>query len=228
MPGRRKNPQTLGNFNPNRGMSRMLTIKNIYDKKFKTFEFDGVWKDTMGNPEQAGFWLIYGNEKNGKTWFSIKLAEYLSKYAQTAYVSAEEGIGKAFVETCERVGLDPNSNLKFMEYLSIDELDAKLEKRKSPRIIVLDNLTMYVDELKNGVLRKLHHKYRDTKLFIFIAHEEKNEPYTATAKLAKKLAKIIVRVEGLACFISGRCPGGNLMINKERAQLYHGTEINPQ
>lgn len=206
-------------------MSRMLTIKNIYDKKFRTFSFDGVWKDTIGEPEQAGFWLIYGAEKNGKTWFSIKLADYLSKFARTAYVSAEEGLSKAFVEACERAGLEPNSNLKFMEYTSIEELDAKLEKRKSPKVLVLDNITMYVDELKNGVLRKLHHKYRDTKLFIFVAHEEKNEPYTATAKLAKKLAKVIIRVEGLACFISGRCPGGTLMIDEEKAMLYHGTNI---
>ena len=203
----------------------MLTIKNIYDKKFRTFSFDGVWKDTIGEPEQAGFWLIYGAEKNGKTWFSIKLADYLSKFARTAYVSAEEGLSKAFVEACERAGLEPNSNLKFMEYTSIEELDAKLEKRKSPKVLVLDNITMYVDELKNGVLRKLHHKYRDTKLFIFVAHEEKNEPYTATAKLAKKLAKVIIRVEGLACFISGRCPGGTLMIDEEKAMLYHGTNI---
>ena len=48
-------------------MSRTLSIKNLYDKKHKCFDFDGVWLDVMGNPEKCGIWLIWGNEKNGKT-----------------------------------------------------------------------------------------------------------------------------------------------------------------
>jgi len=60
---------------------------------------------------------------------------------------------------------------------------------------------------------------------IFLAHEEKREPYTATAKLCKKLAKIIVHIEGLTAFISGRCPGGTITINEQTAMLYHGSQI---
>ena len=60
---------------------------------------------------------------------------------------------------------------------------------------------------------------------VLLAHMEKNEPYTATAKLAKKLAKIIIRVDGLTAFVSGRCPGGIITINEQTAQLYHGSKI---
>lgn len=64
-------------------MQRSLTLKNLYDKKFKTFDFDGVWFDTMKKTETNGAWLVFGKEKNGKTWFTLKLAEYLSRFEKT-------------------------------------------------------------------------------------------------------------------------------------------------
>lgn len=202
---------------------RIKTIKNIYDKRHSTIPMNGVWGTVMGTPEDNGCWLIWGPEKNGKTWFSIKLADYLSAFARVLYVSAEEGIGKAFVDTCRRAALCPtNRNLKFEEYITISELDELLMRRRSPKVVVLDNMTIYADELKNGVLRKLLNKHPH-KLFIFVAHEERNEPYTATAKLVRKLAKVIVYTRGLMCTVSGRVPGGNLMIDEDRAELYHAT-----
>jgi len=206
-------------------MARSLTIKNLYDKKFKTFDFDGVWKDTMGQPERNGAWLVYGAEKNGKTWFSLKLAEYLSKFEKTLYVSAEEGTGMTFVDACKRAKINlKNKALHFSEYIPIEELDEKISKKRANKIIIIDNITIYVDELKSGVLRAFLRKHSD-KLIIFIAHEERNEPYTATAKLVRKLAKIIIRIQGLACFVSGRCKGGTLTIDETKAMLYHGTQI---
>ena len=205
---------------------RTLTVKNIYDKKHETFKLSGVWKDVFGKPEKNGTWLIWGSEKNGKTWFALLLANYLSKKNKTLYISAEEGFEKAFIESCKRANIDAeNKNLRFLEYISIKELDDRLSKRRSQDIIIIDNLTIYTDELKNGVFRSLIKKY-NKKLFIFIAHEDRGEPYTATAKLVKRLAKVIIYVKGLACMVSGRVPGGTLMINEEKAKLFHGNKIN--
>lgn len=202
-------------------MPRVKTIKNLYDKRHSTLLTTGVWRDVMGEPESNGAWLIWGPEKNGKTWFSIKLADYLSKQMRVLYVSAEEGTGKAFVDTCRRVNLQAgNRRLHFEEYISIEELDERLQKRRAPRAVVIDNMTIYADELKGGVLRRLI-KRHPQKLFIFLAHEERKEPYTATAKLVRKLAKLIVYIEGLQCTVSGRVPGGRLVIDEERASLFH-------
>lgn len=204
---------------------RTLTVKNIYDKKHETFKLSGVWKDVFGTPEKKGTWLIWGSEKNGKTWFALLLANYLSKQSRTLYISAEEGFEKAFVESCQRAKIEvDNKNLRFLEYISIKELDARLDKRRSANIIFIDNITIYADELKNGVFRDLVKKFKK-KLFVFIAHEDRGEPYTATAKLAKRLAKVIVYVKGLACMVSGRVPGGTLMIDENKAKLFHGNKI---
>ena len=204
-------------------MARNLSIKNLYDKKFSEFPFDGHWKKAFGNPETNGVWIIWGMEKNGKTWFALLLADYLSKFNKVLYVSAEEGTGKDFVAAMKRAKLcDKNAKLKFNQYLSIEDLKAKLKSRKSAEVVFLDNCSVYADEMKPTDLNQLVREF-PTKLFVFLAHEEKKEPYTALAKRAKKFAKTIVHVAGLAAHISGRVPGGIINIDETKAAIYWGT-----
>lgn len=206
-------------------MARAITAKTLFSKVYKLFEFTGAWRKVFGTPEKGGCWIVYGDEKNGKTFFALKLAEYLSTYEEVLYISAEEGTGAEFQANAARAKLDPrNRKVKFLEYTELEEVEKKLTKRQSAGIAIFDNITVYNDELKNGVLRRLLREYPN-KTLIFIAHEEKNEPYTATAKLCKKLAKIIIRVDGLTAFVSGRCPGGTIVIDDNKAMLYHGSEI---
>ncbi len=204
---------------------RAIYGKQLRQRKYKLFDFKGIWQAVFGNPERNGFWLIYGAEKNGKTWFSLKLAEYLSNFEKVLYVSAEQGMSKSFQDTHQRAGLDAgNRRLKFLDYVPIAELEEVLDgKRTSPKIIFIDNITIYKDELQYGEMRRLQRKYNN-RLFVFVAHEEQSEPYTAPAKLCKKLAEIYIRVQGLACKVGGRCPGGILTIDEQKATLYHGTE----
>lgn len=206
-------------------MARGITAKTLLSKKFKTFKFDGIWKEVLGEQERGGIWVIYGNEKNGKTTLALLLSEYLTKFENLNYISAEEGTGFTFQQNLSRAKIDfKNTKIKFYEYLEIEELDTMLKKRQSARIVVIDNATAYMDDLKTAVLRKLRRLYPDT-LFIIMAHMEKNEPTTAMAKLAKKLCNVYFRIEGLTAFVGGRCPGGAITINEEKAMLFHGSEI---
>jgi len=207
-------------------MSKALTIQNLYSKRFETLQMDGDWAEVFGqSPEANGVWLIWGKEKNGKTQLALKLADYLSQLTNVLYISAEEGAGLTFVENCRRAKINTkNKNLRFWEYTPIAEIFARLSKRRSEDVIVIDNITVYNDELKNGVLKELLKKY-PKKLFIFIAHEDRNEPYTSTAKLIQKLAKVIMYVEGLSCRVGGRVPGGELLIDENKAKIFHGEQI---
>jgi hypothetical protein len=205
-------------------MARALSITNLYDKRFKTFDFDGDFEIVMDKPETSGIWIIYGAEKQGKTWFALQLANYLSTMARVLYVSAEEGVSMAFVDSCQRVGVDSkNRMLKFKEYTPVDEIDEYISKKNTSDVIFFDNMTIYSDEFKNGIFRTFTEKHKN-KLIVIIAHEERGEPYTATAKLARKLAKIIVHIKGLRAFVSGRCSGGTLNINEETAKIYFSEE----
>lgn len=206
-------------------MARGITAQTLLSKKFKTFVFDGIWATALGEQERSGIWVIYGNEKNGKTTLALLLSEYLTKFESVNFVSAEEGTGYTFQQNLARAKIDfKNTKIKFYDYLEIEEIDKMLSKRQSARIIVLDNATAYVDDLKTAVLRRLKRDYPDV-LFIIMAHAEKNEPTTAMAKLAKKLCNVYFRIEGLTAFVGGRCPGGTITINEQTAMLFHGSEI---
>lgn len=202
-----------------------MSISKLYQKTYQTLRLPEVWAKALGYPEDKGCWLIYGPEKNGKTWFTLMMASVLSSFHRVVYVSAEEGIGKTFQDNCRRAGLDVgNRRLVFVEYTPIGELCDYLGRKRSARIIILDNATIYNDELGGKRFRQLLKGHPD-KLFILVAHEERKQPYTATAVLAKKLAQIIVRVEGLACQVSGRCPGGILTIDDSKAKIYYGNNL---
>lgn len=207
-------------------MARAISTKTLFEKKYKEFEFTGVWGDVLGNPEKGKEWLIWGDEKNGKTLFALKLAEYISQFESVMYVSAEEGFGKSFQQNAkERAKIDfKKSKVKWLEYEPLDEIEKILDKRQSPKVVFFDNMTAYKDEFVQGRYTKLTKKYPNITM-IFIAHEDRGEPYTAAAKLCKKLARIIFRVEGMVANITGSCPGGKLIIDEQTAQLIYGSEI---
>lgn len=203
-------------------MSKALTVKNLYDKKFTTFPFTGLWKKIFGLPSTSGIWLIYGKEKNGKTWAALLISAYLSLFSKVLYVSAEEGTDMEFQDACKRANIDVNNkNIHFIEYEPIEDLYIRLKRRKSPKVVVLDNLTIYNEELKANGMKRLKQDFPNV-LFICVAHEERNKPYTASASMASKQAKVIIRVQGLMLLVGGRVPGGNMMIDEEKAILYHG------
>ena len=206
---------------------RTHTLREVLDKKIKRLELDGIWKDVFGNPGRRGkLWLFYGAEKNGKTWFSILFANYLSQSEPILYLSAEEGLEESFQDVCHRANVDV-TNRKFKAKgrgVTINELDEYLSKRYAPKIVFIDNVTVYVEELKNGGVQKLLNNHLD-KIFVYIAHEERGEPYTATAKMISRLADRIVRIQGLKATVGGRTEGGKFLIDQQKAMILHGSQI---
>lgn len=210
---------------------RVLTVRNVYEKKNTHFHFDGEWAEKISEePEDNGVWLIYGAEKNGKTTFSLMLANYLSTMARVLYISAEEGISTPLQETCRRIGVSAgNARLHFDEYMPVEDLWHLLGTRRSPDVVFIDNATWYKEELldKEMGLMALKKNF-PRKLFVIIAHESKGEPYNAAGRLASKTAKIIFRVQGLAAIVGGRVganAGSKIAIVEDRARIYHGNEL---
>lgn len=206
---------------------RTKTLKSILDKKIERLKLEGVWLEAFGTPGRKGkVWIFYGEEKNGKTWFSILFADYLAKSEPVLYISAEEGLEESFQDVLRRANVD-TSNKKFKSEgkgVTLQELDDYLSTRYAPKIVFIDNVTVYVEELKNGGLQKLLKNHPD-KLFIFIAHEERGEPYTATAKMIKRLADRIVRIQGLVATVGGRTDGGKFIIDQNKAMILFGSDI---
>jgi len=200
------------------------TIKSMYNKAHKTYQLSGIYAQIFGEPERNGCWLIWGEEKQGKTTLALILANYFSTVERTLYISAEEGLGKNFKDACRRAGIDGESKLRLCDYTPMDQLMQRLDSRRPFRVVVIDNITVYNDELKYGAFLRLLNEHPD-KLFIFLAHEEAKRPYGSTAKLCSRYAKVKIHVRGLAAFVEGRCPGGTVKINEDKASIYWGSDI---
>ena len=135
-------------------MTRSLTARNLFEKRIgKTVRIDNeLLAEAIGEAEMKGCWLIYGPEKNGKTWFTLQLAKALAYYDKVAYISAEEGTDLSFRRACTRAGINNSDKILFDEYLSLDEIKAKFSKPKQASILIIDNLTIYPDEFKTNLI----------------------------------------------------------------------------
>lgn len=217
---------------------RALTVANLLDKRPGRLVrvADQELEQVIGAAEElderrrarlSGWWLVYGAEKNGKTWFVLKLIKALAVHHKVVYISAEEGIEGAIVGSFERAGITRgDKNITIEEYIPINSIVNEYKGKRRADIIVIDNITIYSDELKNAAMKQLRQELAH-KLLIFVAHEERNEPVPSQARYVKKLASVYVRVRGLvATVISRYGEGGGEYVVNEGAARYHGDIIN--
>ncbi len=204
-------------------MARGILPGQLYQKKFKSFEFDGIWYDILGEPERGGLWLIYGKEKNGKSTLALSLAKYLSTLEKVAYISAEEGTDKSYQQRCKRIGISKDHKFMSYPYDFFEEYLELFKGRQFPKIVFIDNLTAYDGEIDKKMIQKLIRDYPKIT-FIILAHEERKEPVGAVGVLVKKLSKRIFHVVGLKAFVTNRDGlGGEYLIDDKKGLLYHGT-----
>lgn len=186
--------------------------------------YNEVLKDVLGKVVVEGCWIVYGPEKNGKSWFALWLAKQLARFTRVNYISAEEGLADSFKEAVLRAGITTADNIVWNEYISVEEIIEKFSKQRSAKIIIIDNLTMYSDELKPIELKKRLLDALPNKLIIFVAHEERKQPYPAIANMAKKMSSVVIHIEGLKAFVTSRfSSGGEIVINEEKADIYWGS-----
>jgi hypothetical protein len=197
---------------------RAYSVQNVLDAKFKTLDFDGVWKDAIGCPELTGGWMIYGPPKHGKTTFAMMLAKYMTNFGRVFYNSIEEGLSLSIKLAYRRVGMNEVSGKIILEKESVSDLVARLKKNKSPRIIFLDSIQFA--ELKFSEYKDLKNAFPD-KLFIYISHIEGKQPEGATARRIWRDSNVSIRVEGFRAFPIGRYGGGRYInISEEKATEY--------
>lgn len=186
-------------------MSRAISNINVLAARFETVEFAGEWLASFGRPELRGTWIIWGGSGSGKTTFTLMLCKYLANFGRVAYNSLEQGLSLSLQKAWERVGMgEAGNSLILLNKEELPELRARLNKRKSPEIIIIDSV-QYLDGFNWDSFKKLKREYPD-KLFIFISQADRagKDP---DGKLAGKIrydAEIKIKVEGFKAFVTTR------------------------
>lgn len=184
-------------------MGRAISNKNVLAAQFETADFDGPFLASFGRPELRGVWLIWGDSGSGKTTFTLQLCKYLAGFRRVAYDSLEQGLSLSLQKAWERVGMaGAGSNIILLDKEELPELRARLSKRKSPDIVVIDSL-QYLDGLNRSSFKKLKNDFPG-KLFIFISQEKNGNPKGDMGDRVRYDADIKIKVEGFKAFVTTR------------------------
>ena len=138
------------------------------------------------------------------------LCKYLAQFRRVAYNSLEQGLSLSLQKAWERVDMaEAGSNIILLNKEELPELRARLSKRRSPDIIVIDSL-QYLDGFNVRTLKNLKKDYPD-KLFIFICHADKagKDPDSKIGIKVRYDSDVKIRVEGYksVCYYALRGPG---------------------
>ncbi len=186
-------------------MSRAISNKNVLAAQFETADFDGPFLASFGRPELRGAWIIWGGSGSGKTTFTLMLCKYLARFGRVAYDSLEQGLSLSLQKAWERVGMaEAGSNIILLDKENLAELRARLSKRRSPDIIVIDSV-QYLKKFYTQTFGDLKDDFPD-KLFIFISQADKagKDPAGSVAKHIRYDADIKIKVEGYKAFVTTR------------------------
>jgi len=203
-------------------MAKAISTTALLRKKYKLMDFEGDWFNAFGEPESNGVWFIWGGSGNGKTTFVLEMIKYLARYGKVAYNSLEEASAHTMQEAFVRVGMaDVSRRVILLEREPMAELSERLDKRKSPDIIVIDSFQYAEISYKEYKRFKERHS---TKLIIFVSHADAKKPAGRTANSVMYDASLKIWVEGYRAFSKGRYIGplGNYTIWHEGAAKYWG------
>lgn len=186
-------------------MGRAISNQNVLAARFEVAEFTGEWLASFGRPELRGTWIIWGDSGSGKTTFTLMLCKYLANFGRVAYDSLEQGLSLSLQKAWERVGMiEAGKSVILLNKEDLPELTARLRKRKSPEIIIIDSL-QYLTKFYMQQLKDLKAEFPD-KLFIFISQADKagKDPDGYMAKKIRYDADIKIKVEGFKAFVTTR------------------------
>lgn len=186
-------------------MKRAATSLQILNTTFEELPFEGIWEELFGKPELSGCWIVWGESANGKTAFVLQLAKYLSVWARVAMDSLEEGISKSLRDAIKREEMiSTQGRFIILDKESIPDLEKRLQKRKSPRIVIIDSI-QYAG-LNKITAKDLVDRF-PRHLFIFTSHASGKYPDGRTANAIRYHAHVKIRIEGFRAFVQSRYGG---------------------
>lgn len=138
-----------------------ITGADLAKKRFNNLQFDGKWKELLGLPEPGFYGIVWGDGKAGKSFFTIELAQYLTKFGKVAYMSFEEGAGQT-IQT--KVNEKQAYDITIFDCGSPEQMEKYLEN--GFEFVVVDSATKA--DMSSAYMDELRLKYPQTAFLVIL------------------------------------------------------------
>lgn len=204
-------------------MAKSLSAKQIMTISHPTLRLGGEWGNCVGEMDRHGVVFFWGNSGNGKTSAVVSLCKELCNFGNVLYVSLEEGFSLSMQNTLRRFGMQEcGSRFQVLDSFSMEDLEARLKKQRSPEFIVIDSFQYTRMSYREYLRFKEAHR---NKLLIFVSHAVGRQPMGKPAISVMYDAMLKIWVEGFVAQSKGRFIGRTkkAVIWRHGAESYWGT-----
>jgi len=180
----------------------ILNSKEVVNLKADKLDFQGKWRDFIGNPSKGFTMMIYGKPKFGKSYLAVEFAGYLARnHGRVLYVAKEEGFDDTIQDKIREKGV-AHENLDVSDYLpkSLSGYD----------FVFLDSINKL--GLPPAEVEKLEEKYPGIS-FIYVFQCLKDGNYKGSMEFSHNVDAIVeVHEKGLATQYGRYNQGGEMRI----------------
>jgi KaiC/GvpD/RAD55 family RecA-like ATPase len=189
-----------------RRVKRAYGVNDLLNKNFVTYEFDGKWADSFGQPERNFRMMLYGDSGNGKTEFVVQFTKYLAGFGKVYLNSFEQGMSQSLKDAFQRNKMwEVAGNVIIGDQDTFEDLHRRMGSRNSPKFCIIDSID-YMDLTKEQY-QQLVADYPH-KSFVMTSWAAGRKPKTQAAKDINYMADIKCRVHDFKVY--PRCRfGGN-------------------
>ncbi len=207
-------------------MGRTLSARQVLSVRNASITFGGEWGRCVGTMNRHGVVFFWGQSGNGKTTAVVSFSRELTRWGRVLYLPLEEGLGLSFQNTLVRTGaVDCGRRFQVLEKCTLEELDVRLSRPKSPEFVVVDSFQyMHVGYREYLTFRERH----PDKLLVFVSHADGRQPAGRAARAVMYDADLKIWVEGYKAFSKGRFigPDAEAVIWARGADEYWGGKLN--
>ncbi len=189
-------------------IAKVLTVANIVNQAVKRIHFKGEWFQAFKEPQDKGVWFIWGTSGSGKSTFLMKLCKALAllEYKVFMNLCEEETDDSDFIDRVNMQDMQDVADKFFAKTYSYDETVLYLQKRDSPKVVVIDSATYFFESFEQYQAFK---KMFRNKIIIITGHANGKNPKFALEDSIMYDAKMKIYTNGYLALCKGRTIGPN-------------------
>lgn len=193
-------------------IKKALTVANVINQKVKLIEFSENANElyqAFGNPQDKGIWFAWGGSGSGKSSLLLDITKaFCEKGLKAIHNELEEDLDDVdFINRLKLKNMQDVKNNFLTASYNYDEMCAYLDKRDSPKVVVINSATYFFENLQQYF--DFTKKYKRKKIIIISGMANGAHPYSELEKKIMYDANKKIFCSGYMASCKGRTIGPN-------------------